>query len=299
MYDVGSLKELIYALHPMNLIGICKNMMQIAVSHIVRLLPFSSKMDYVENHDAMVNRLNRMKVNFKEKEQRLRLDPFQRTFLEKSREYFAYGFGNRENSLKVKLQMFAGSAWCREHADQVIDQAIKVRHNVVTSFDFDSPDTLDDEWQPMIFSSVPELVPAVAVQSNFAPSPSVDLAARISAESAPINDAAISSALAVVEPFGALKTYIDVTPEINCSPNSGELSSGLVHPVHEICSVSDLFLSAQRYFLDANLFGAERTDGSSHPKHGEESFDDLNMSFTQEDMALFRAAMDGAPFKFA
>lgn len=302
VYEEGSIEELIYALHPMNLIGICKNVVQIAVSHIVRLSPFSSRMDYVENHDAMVNRLNRMKVNFKEKERRLRLDPFQRTFLEKSREYFAYGFGNRENSLKVKLQMFAGSAWCREHADQVIDQAIKVRHNVVTSFDFDSPETLDDKWQPMIFSSIPELVPDVTpVQNNFAPSLSVDVAAEacISAECAPVIEAVLSPELAIVQPVGALKTYIDFTPEINCSPTSFEVAPGPVNPVHEICSVSDLFLSAQKYFLDANLFGAERTGGSSHPRHGEESFDDLNMSFTQEDMALFRAAMDGAPFKFA
>lgn len=258
-------------------------------------------MDYIDNHDAMVNRLNRMKVNFKEKEQRLRLDPFQRTFLEKSREYFAYGFGNRENSLKVKLQMFAGSVWCREHADQVIDQAIKVRHSVITNFDFDSPETLDDKWEPMIFSSTPALACDVAAaQSSFVADNQVDaVAAMVSGEPLITNDTIQATDLVLAQTGDASKTEIDFAPEINCSPCNGETAVASVNSAQEICSVSDLFLSAQKYFLDANLFGAERTDLNSHSRNSDESFDDLNMSFTQEDMALFRAAMDGAPFKFA
>jgi hypothetical protein len=301
LYDLGSLRELIYTLHPMNLFGICKNMVQVAVSHIVRLSPFSSKMDYVDNHDAMVNRLNRMKVNFSEKERRLRLDPFQRTFLEKSREYFAYGFGNRENSLKVKLQMFAGSVWCREHADRVIDQAIKVRHNVITNFDFDSPEALDDKWEPMIFSSTPALASDItAAQWSFVADNQVDAAAAmVSAEHLITNDTIQATDLVVAQVADGSKTGIDFAPEINCSPCTGEIAVVPVNSVQEICSVSDLFLSAQKYFLDANLFGAERAELSSHPRNGDESFEDLNMSFTQEDMALFRAAMDGAPFRFA
>lgn len=269
--DLSSLKAIMYTLHPLNLIAMCKNYAMVAVSHIVRLCPFvSHEADHIQNHDAMVHRLHRMKENFDEKEKRLRLDPFQRTFLEKSREYFSYGFGNRENSLKVKLQMFAGSVWCREHADGVIDQAIKVRHNVITAFDFDSPEALDKDWVPMIFSE-----------------------SSASAVQAPVTNAVSTLAQSAAVGMESLAG--------SDSDNEEDFAPVLdLRPSQEICSVSDLFLSAQKYFADANLFGADRyVSASLGTRSGEDGFDDLNMTFSQEDMALFKAAIDGVPLKFA
>lgn len=276
MPDVSELSQLLYWLHPLSLIHNCKGLAHVAMSYIVRL--FSGESNRVANHDAMVNRLQKMKETFQEKEKRLRLDPFQRTFLEKSREYFSYGFGNRENSLKVKLRLFAGSAWCREHADPLIEQAIKVRHNVITAFDFDTPEVLDNNWVPMIFSSAEskdDLSDNVAIPAIESP-----LGEQV----------ALDEQLTPQEEFHPLEIF---------SPPSYPALQPLA-VAHEGCSVSDLFLSAQRYFVDANLFGKDRISFASfQSKSAEDGFDDLNMAFSQEDMALFKAAIDGSPLKFA
>ena len=318
---------MIHFLHPMNVLAFCKNQISLAVSYIVRLCPFlPSPPEQAQNHDAMVSRLTRMKENFKDKEQRLRLDPFQRTFLEKSREHFSYGFGNRENSLKVKLQMFAGSSWCLEHADQVINQAIRVKHNVVTNFDFNSPEVLDSNWVPMIFSALPEQMHADSLNAQEVALTDLALANSALLDFEPakqsrLEDQVAASAPAVVSQkvdaqlqadLMLFQSVVDGTdsaldeqvtflaePPVVAAPQVRE-SNAFDFVAHEISSVSDLFLSAQRYFVShANPFGSDRGEVIATSKALEDSFDDLNMAFSTDDLALFKAAMDGAPLRFA
>ena len=247
----------------------------------LNLIPAS---DSSQSDDAVIKRLQRMKENLKEKETQMRIDPFKRTFLERTREYLSCGFPTRQNSLKIKLNWFAGSEWCQREVEPMLHEALKASKKRTISSETGEL-VSDSSWVPMFFEN--NDLSFVPVLDNNMPSVSQIL------------DCAHGSDPAQLPAFAALVG------------DQGQ-------------SISELFLFTQKYSLErsalldlqpAESAPIDMTPGdadvlcppAAEPplvaehlrKMIDEQIDGLDMIFSAEDLSLFAAAVEGVHLKYA
>ena len=119
---------------PKEVLRTCLKYVRNAMSYIGNI-PLLNKVVRQEtpSSDAVIRRLSRMKETHGKKEQAMSVDPFRRTFLEKTRENLECGssYDNREHMLRTKLQWFAGSEWSKQEIEHVVDKALKTSQRQV------------------------------------------------------------------------------------------------------------------------------------------------------------------------
>ncbi len=122
------MKGIALSFSPKQAVRACLKYVRNAMSFIANI-PLLNKVVRPETQasDAVIKRLSRMKETHGKKEQAMSVDPFKRTFLEKTRESLECGssYDNREHMLRTKLQWFAGSEWSKQEIEHVVDKALK------------------------------------------------------------------------------------------------------------------------------------------------------------------------------
>lgn len=102
--------------------------------------------DEITSHKAVMKRLKAMHENLARKEKQER-DPFQKTFLEKVREFLGFGPETRQHWIRAKLHWYGQSDWRRNELESVLEKhrnlgSMQTIINDSRGYDY-SVDTLD------------------------------------------------------------------------------------------------------------------------------------------------------------